>query len=264
MSLPLSVSGGGNHANSQRVSSQGKCAEDTEEMPPFVAPCADAGAALDTFETFLSRGPILSMNGVGQYVRLLMNFNEEQRKCASAGNSLQSWKELIAKYFSPEAFVFLDLYDTKWHVSQHISVFMPLIPYMYKEKYESGVKEERLLLENPCEFSLSKGNIVIDCPRTIILTSYHETQQITEAHFRVAFDSNELIERWELSALRHSELFPLHAAGRTSQPIPQPETNALGIPPSMLRYLHVVDTVSGMRSIMQRSFSQAAQPHPPS
>mmetsp|Transcript_14515 Transcript_14515/g.38834 ORF Transcript_14515/g.38834 Transcript_14515/m.38834 type:complete len:681 (+) Transcript_14515:84-2126(+) len=251
-------------------------AGDVSKSMPLMAPPKSAREALrakafpvaEERDPYVARSPIVSMNGVGECVQRLMKLNEEQRRQMSLNGLEEFWKPYIDKYYTKSARVLIDMYDMKLHTPRSVEFSAELLPRIYKAKYDSGVKEELLLMENPCEFLLQNGVVVVDCPRAMVLTVYSTSKVCTEGHLRVSFDTAHKIQCWEFSTRHHEELIVLNppppqpveftssSLDRSNhQPtaLPEKAVNTLGVSSEMLRVVRVAECVYAMRQTIAQS-----------
>lgn len=94
--------------------------------------------------------------------------------------------------------------------------------------------DRRLLLENPCEFVLCSGIVVVDCPRATIVTVFQDSWVLTEGHLRVSFASGLKIRCWEFSTRKHEELVRIDDARPREASV-----NDYGLPDMYSRYMQV-------------------------
>lgn len=89
-------------------------------------------------------------------------------------------------------------------------------------------------MENPCEFLLHNGIVIVDCPRATIITVFAESSVQTEGHLRVSFSDKLKILCWEFNTRLHEELISIDCTTH-----PQPAANELGLPPAVSQYMQV-------------------------
>mmetsp|Transcript_11462 Transcript_11462/g.47692 ORF Transcript_11462/g.47692 Transcript_11462/m.47692 type:complete len:198 (-) Transcript_11462:1886-2479(-) len=168
---------------------------------------------------------------------------QDQRKRKSWNNDLeQFWRPFVKKYFADDSKMLLDVANKKTKSSHSIELRAEILARVFKAKYDAGVEEEKLLLENPCEFLLYSGNIVLDCPRTIIMTIFPDSHVQTEGHLRVTFSQTKQILCWEFSTRRHEEYVKLDLPKQ-----PQPAADDLGFPPAFSSYIKMAEAISRLR-----------------
>lgn len=118
-----------------------------------------------------------------------------------------------------------------------------------------GIKDERLLLENPCEFLLQSGVIVVDCPRAIFLSEYASSRVHSEGHLRVSFAARDRkIVCWEFSSRSHVELLD-RAALTPGAPLPPSAVCAFGHSPALTRLMLTSEAVLKLRRRMVASIT---------
>eukprot|EP00188_Purpureofilum_apyrenoidigerum_P005532 Plantae.Rhodophyta-Purpureofilum_apyrenoidigerum.ctg7316.p1 GENE.Plantae.Rhodophyta-Purpureofilum_apyrenoidigerum.ctg7316~~Plantae.Rhodophyta-Purpureofilum_apyrenoidigerum.ctg7316.p1 ORF type:complete len:354 (-),score=73.16 Plantae.Rhodophyta-Purpureofilum_apyrenoidigerum.ctg7316:136-1197(-) len=209
----------------------------------------DAGGHGDSFgrgDDYVARYPIVSMKGVDKCVHRIIKFNEDQRKRKHRNNSLDEfWRPFVREYFTEDSKILLDVCNKKTKKSHSIELRSDVIARVFKAKYDFGVVEERLLLENPCEFLLHNGIVVVDCPRATILTVYQESWVHTEGHLRVSFSSKLKILCWEFSTRIHEELVRINLPKQ-----PQPAANELGLSRAVSEYMQIAEVVNELRDRM--------------
>lgn len=194
-----------------------------------------------------SRGKNARPVGLGTYVQQLMNFNREQQR-GTKDHSLENfWKPLIASYFAPDANLHIDLKSSSRSKPRQIRFPVEALPRIWKSKLEAGVSEERTLLEDPCEFLLPSGFVVVDCPRTVILTTYQNSVVQTDGHLRVSFHRNKKIAMWEFSSKKHEELFTKRGFTAGAVPaIPPSACSEFGIPAAVVRLMMIANDVNDL------------------
>jgi len=203
----------------------------------------------DENDTYVARSPIVSMNGVGECVQRLIKLNEEQRRHITSNSLNDFWKPFVAKYFTPSARMLIDMYDSRLHTPTSVEISAELLPRVWKSKYDLGIKEERLLMENPCEFILQNGIVVVDCPRALILTVYPNSKICTEGHLRVSFEADFKIHCWEFSTRHHEELVVISSNDEQHKAT----ANSFGMAPDVLQYLRMAESVNAMKPVIAQA-----------
>jgi len=207
---------------------------------------AGQGGSFGRGDDYVARYPIVSMKGVDKCVHRIIKFNEDQRKRKHRNNGLDEfWRPFVREYFTEDSKILLDVFNKKTKKSHSIELRSDVIARVFKAKYDSGVLEERLLLENPCEFLLHNGIVVVDCPRATILTVYQESWVHTEGHLRVSFSSKLKILCWEFSTRMHEELVKINLPKQ-----PQPAANELGLSRAVSEYMQIAEVVNELRDRM--------------
>mmetsp|Transcript_2433 Transcript_2433/g.6493 ORF Transcript_2433/g.6493 Transcript_2433/m.6493 type:complete len:140 (-) Transcript_2433:114-533(-) len=120
-----------------------------------------------------------------------------------------------------------------------------MIARLYHTKVRSGVLEECLLLENPCEFLLQNGIIVVDCPNATMVAVYKQSKVITEGHLRVSFSREKKVLCWEFSTKSHEEL-----VNRKVSVIPPAATDELGFSPEVVLFSQIAEGVNELLPVM--------------
>lgn len=181
--------------------------------------------------------------GYGPYVQRLINFNRAQRNGKNHG--LESfWRPLIACYFAPEATLCLNLNSSD---SQRPRVKVPVeaLPRLWKSKFDAGAKEERMLLEDPCEHHLPSGIVVVECSRTLIVTVYEHSMVLTDGYLKVSFHRNMKIFAWEFSSEKHEEVFSRAVCSKVGAVMPSP-CSKFGLPDSVYQMMEIATDVDNL------------------
>lgn len=192
-----------------------------------------------------SRAQKPKRKGLGPYVQQVMNFNREQQRGTKAHSLERFWKPLIASYFSADANLHLSLRSDKNNKARTIRMPVEALPRIWRCKLECGMRSERMLLENACEFEMAGGMVVVDCPRTVILTRFAHSMVQTNGHLRVGFRKSGKIALWEFSAQIHEEMFSeriLNASGIVT--VPRPACSEYGVPEEVLRLMMIANDVN--------------------
>lgn len=190
---------------------------------------------------------VVKLIGVGHCVQQLMEFNKMLQR-GQVKNSVEGfWKPFVQKFYAPNATILLD-YTTQ-NDEQSIELPVEAMPLIFKSKYDSGVTEERLLMDNPLEFLLENGTYVVDCPRATILTTYQNSKVCTDGFLRVSFTKDKKIIAWEYSTKSHEELFSRDVIGKG--PLPKPICTPCGIPQSQVMLFAIADGINAMKSSLE-------------
>eukprot|EP00177_Eucheuma_denticulatum_P004766 GFKZ01008661.1.p1 GENE.GFKZ01008661.1~~GFKZ01008661.1.p1 ORF type:complete len:774 (+),score=121.58 GFKZ01008661.1:118-2322(+) len=225
-------------------------------MPPDSFDLSDDLAADPTPPGFVSRAKHARKVGYGDYIQLLNRFNRDQRQGASNVSVDRFWKHLIANYFAPEATLHIDLISQNTKESQSIKVPVEALPRIWESKVEAGTKEERTLMEDPCEYLLPSGVVVVDCLTTVIITKYEHSVVLTDGHLRVSFHRNKKILAWEFSTTRHEEL--VSKAGLTAGSPLGPSLSEFGIPFSVVLQMTIANDLHSMRDKIGQEVAKIA------
>lgn len=186
--------------------------------------------------------------GPGVYIQRLISLNTEQQNNAGRKSLEKFWKPLIYSYFASDARIHIDLKCQ--NTNRHRSVKLPVgaLPGLWKAKYDAGVVEERMLLEDPSEVTPMNGPVTVDCPKTVTVTSYMKSTVVANGHLRVGFNSQKMIVSWEYTSLDHQELFS--RASLSTGSIPPPACSEFGIPSSVVRLMYNAENFNDLSEKM--------------
>ncbi len=232
--------GGGSGVGSGVSNANGVGGEKTQTSPRYVSPA----------ESSVSR-----VHDVGPCVAQLIKFNAVQQQHGSAKRSLESfWKPIVNSFFTSNALIILDLLPP----SQHRSVALPVeaMPSILKSKFDAGVRDDRLLMEQPLEFIMDNGTAVVNSPKTTVLTTFESSKLCTHGFLRVSFTSNKKIFRWEFTIESHEELFTRDIVNRG--PLPEPVCTPYGIPFSAVMLFTIAESINDMEKIIDHRMALLA------
>lgn len=102
-----------------------------------------------------------------------------------------------------------------------------------------------MLLEDPCEFLLHNGVVVVDCPRTLIVTVYEHSMVLTDGHLKVSFQKDKKILYWEFSSQNHEEVFSRAACGGLGAVLPS-SCSEYGMPDSVFQLMMIANDVHNL------------------
>ncbi|KAK1861642.1 hypothetical protein I4F81_004223 [Pyropia yezoensis] len=176
------------------------------------------------------------MIGVGDCVARLIKLSEERRRLAQVSPTVPIawWRRFVAEFFAPSALLLYDALSSS-AAPGGAAGYARLLRARFSGV--GGIKDERLLLENPCEFLLQSGVIVVDCPRAIFLSEYASSRVHSEGHLRVSFAARDRkIVCWEFSSRSHVELLD-RAALTPGAPLPPSAVCAFGHSPALTRLM---------------------------
>lgn len=188
---------------------------------------------------------ILRMVAQGPCVQQLVKYNHEQRR-GRIKNCVESfWKPFVETFFAPNATILLDFENT-----QNGTMALPVeaMPLILKSKHDAGLEDERLFMENPNEFNLENGMVVVDCPRTTMMSTFKESKVCTDGHLRVSFSKERKITLWEFSTQRHEELFDRGTFERGTR-LPDPVCTNYGIPTRSVLLYTIAQSIYDMRDV---------------
>ncbi|KAI3712554.1 hypothetical protein L1987_71113 [Smallanthus sonchifolius] len=163
--------------------------------------------------------------------RRLMQYLYHQRQ-RPADNSISYWRKFVAEYYSPRAKKrwCLSLYDNVGHHS--LGVFpqaamdawqcdicgsksgrgfeatFEVLPRLNEIKFGSGVMDELLFLDLPCEYRFPSGLMVLEYGQAVQESIYEQLRVVREGQLKVIFTPDLKILTWEFCARRHEELLP--------------------------------------------------------
>lgn len=196
---------------------------------------------------YAAKSPIVKLIGIGPCVQQLMKFNVEQRNGQIKNSVEKYWKPFVHKFFAPNATILLDfIMPQSGNPTRSIELPVEVMPHFFKSKYDAGVSEDRLLMEAPFEFLLENGIVVVDCPRTTMLTTYQNSKVCTDGHLRVSFTKEKKIIVWEFTTQRHEELFNRDVISK-SPTLPKPVCTPYGIPASAVLLLAIAESINDMK-----------------
>lgn len=225
-------------------------------LPPDSFDLSDDFTADPTPPGFVSRAKHARKVGYGDYIQLLNRFNREQRQGFSDVSIDRFWKPLIANYFAPEATLYIDLISQNTEESRSIKVPVEALPRIWESKVKAGAKEERTLMEDPCEYLLPNGVVVVDCRTTVIITKYKHCVVLTDGHLRVSFHRNKKILSWEFATKRHEELVS-KAALTAGNPL-GPSLSEFGMPFSVVLQMMIANDLHSMRDKIGQEVAKIA------
>lgn len=195
-------------------------------------------------ESFEARSKHARPLGLGKYVQRLIDFNKEQQRGMQEGSLERDWKPLIAAYFTPDATLQIDLKSNSSAIARTVKLPVESLPRLWKSKVDAGMTGERMLLEDPCEFQYPNGVVTVDCPRTVIITTYQNKIVHTDGNLRVSFHRNKKIAEWLFCSQKHEEVFTRQgiSAGANFQ-----QSLDFGFPTSVIRLLMIANDVYRLR-----------------
>lgn len=198
-------------------------------------------------ETYAARRKHARPLGVGKYVQRIIELNKLRQQGMLEGSYEAHWKTLIPSFFIPGATLHIDLKQNEILVPRSVKVPVELMPRLWKAKVDAGLKEERMLLENPCEFQYPNGAVEVDCPRTLIISAYPDRTIYTDGYLRVTFQGDRKIAVWQFSTKQHTEMFTrthVHAASNL-----RPRMD-LGMPVAVVRMLYIATDIHQLKDRM--------------
>lgn len=228
-------------------------------LPPDSFDLSDNLAVDPTLNAFVSGVNQPRKVDYGPYVQRLINFNRDQRQ-GTKNDSLECfWRPLIASYFAPEATLCINL-DSSDSRTSRVKMPIEVLPRLWKSKFDAGMKEERMLLEDPCEHHLPDGVVVVECPRALIVTVYEYSVVLTDGHLRVTFQRNKKILEWEFSLQKYEELFTRAACGELGAKVPS-SCSEFGLPESVYDMMKIANAVNNIAdNIMDEVAKIASDP----
>ena len=176
-----------------------------------------------------------------------MELNKKRQQGMLEGTYEAHWKALIPSFFIPEAALHIDLKQNENLVPRSVRVPAELMPRLWKAKVDAGLKEERMLLEDPQEFQYPNGAVVVDCPRTLIISAYPDRTIYTDGYLRVTFQGDKKIAMWQFNTKQHTEMFTrahVHAASNL-----RPRMD-LGMPITVVRMLYIATDIHQLKDRM--------------
>lgn len=191
-------------------------------------------------ENFAARSKHATPLSTGKYLQTLINFNREQHRYMLEGTLERHWKSLLLTYFTPEAAVHIALKSNSSPSSRAVKLPVEALPRLWKAKVEAGMTNERMLFEDPREFQYPNGVVTVDCPRTIIITTYQHRIVHTDGYLRVSFHRNGKIAEWQFSSQKHDECFTRkQAIAGLNYQLPM----NFGVPDSVVRVLMIANDI---------------------
>lgn len=211
---------------------------------------------LDTapVEDFASRNRHPQKVGLGPYAKQLMDFHEKQKQ-PTAGCTLENfWRPLFEEYFASNATMYIEIKAEDSPNMRLIKLPVEALPRIWLSKFDAGVQEERLLMENPCEYMYVNGYVVVDCRKTVIITKYEQSTVIADGHLRVHLQNDKKIMLWHFSPSRHQELVPMSLARHG---VPPPSAICKhGMPLSVLRLMSIAEDIGKMGTKIDAEISR--------
>lgn len=206
--------------------------------------------------SFAERGKHARKVGIGRYVQRLLDFNKERQRGIRDGSLEGFWKPLIDSYFTPDATLHIELKSYNNSKPHLIKLPVEALPRLWKSKIEAGMSAERMLLEDPCEFMFPSGIVVVDCPRTVIITTYQNRTVHTDGNLRVTFHRNRKISGWEFCTQKHEELFTRN--GKSMEDNRESSTLRFGIPHTVHRLMMIANDVYMLKDRISEEISKIA------
>mmetsp|Transcript_23813 Transcript_23813/g.39169 ORF Transcript_23813/g.39169 Transcript_23813/m.39169 type:complete len:273 (-) Transcript_23813:540-1358(-) len=204
----------------------------------------------------LTNSPVMSCLGLGQCVLRLLQYNEDQRR-RPKDNNIEFWRRFMAEYFSEKAKMKVDVWNAEYGEVRCFEPCAEVLPRLFKTKFDSGIKEELVYMENPCEYLLHNGAVVMDCPRAVLVSVFDNAQVCNYGHLRVSFTDNLKIVCWEFCTRAHEEMLPRpllqqkrSLSGNVEVLLPPSPVNEFGLTPQYVRCLQIADVVHDMKDLM--------------
>ncbi|KAJ9173537.1 hypothetical protein P3X46_016660 [Hevea brasiliensis] len=147
-------------------------------------------------------------------------------------NSIAYWRKFVAEYYAPCA-------KKRWclslcdHVTLQANSVFPqasmgtwqcelcssksgrgfeatfeVLPRLKKVQFESGVIDELLFLELPCECRLPSGLMMLEYGKAVHETVFHQFRVVRKGKLRIVFTLDLKILSWEFCSSDHEELLP--------------------------------------------------------
>ncbi|TQD94766.1 hypothetical protein C1H46_019620 [Malus baccata] len=165
----------------------------------------------------------------GVCARRLMQYLHHQRQ-RPADNSIAYWRKFVTEYYSPRAKKrwCLSFYD---NVGYHARGVFPLatmdawqcdicgsksgrsfeatfevLPRLNEIKFGSGVIDELLHLDLPCECRFPSGVMMLEYGKAVQESVYEQLRVVREGQLRIIFTQDLKILSWEFCERRHEEL----------------------------------------------------------
>lgn len=210
-------------------------------LPPEAFEVADAipDPAADDFTSTSKHGRVM---GLGPYVQRIIDLNAAKQTATPSHSVEDFWKPLVTTYFTPDASLHIDIKSTNSNKPQALRLPVEALARLWKSHFDSGVNEERMLMENPCEILGIDGSVVVNCPKAVILTTYQHSTVLTNGYLRVAFNRNKKIISWEFSSLNHQELYS--SSLLSASPVPPRACSPYGLPASVIRLMYIAEGIN--------------------
>ncbi|KAK6263046.1 hypothetical protein QUC31_008862 [Theobroma cacao] len=145
-------------------------------------------------------------------------------------NGIEYWRKFVEEYYAPNAKKrwCLSLYDNvrhhssgvfpqaamaQWHCNlcgsisgRGFEATSEVLPRLYKVSFESGVIDEILFLDLPCERKLPSGLMMLEYEKAVQESVYDQVRVVREGKLRIIFTYDLKILSWEFCARHHEEL----------------------------------------------------------
>eukprot|EP00128_Syssomonas_multiformis_P005180 Colp12_sorted_trinity150504_noHs@27277 len=208
----------------------------------------------------------LSRQNTNRCTLRLLLFNEYLSRHPE-DNSIEWWLWFVGEFFSENGVMKYSLWNAEFQENRAFELTTALLARFYKNNFDSGVEEMSLTLENPREYTLPNGYMMVDCSRAAI--NYLFDQQslvVCTGHLRVTFTSNCKMLVWEFHTKRHREYIPrdLVVAQSESQrqngqgpengfQLPESPVNEFGITVRTMRCLQIAEVVCHMKDLIKHT-----------
>lgn len=186
--------------------------------------------------------------GVGKYVQQIMDFNRARQHGMHQPAYENNMKRLIATYFTPGTTAHIYLKRAGSNDPLMIKVPVELLPRVWKTKLEAGLRDERMLLEDPYEYQYPNGTIEVVCPKALITSTYADRTILTVGHLRVTLKEDKKMAEWQFTTGNHTEFFNRQNIHMGHNLAVQHE---LGMPPSVVRVLFMATDIHELKSRMK-------------
>ncbi|KAJ0105282.1 hypothetical protein Patl1_18676 [Pistacia atlantica] len=147
-------------------------------------------------------------------------------------NGIAFWRKLVSEYFAPCAKkrwclssyddveryalgVFPQVFMNTWQCDvcgcksgRGFEANLEALPRLNKIMFESGVIDELLYLDLPCELIQFSGLMTLEYGKAVQESVYEQFRVVREGKLRISFASDLKILSWEFCAWHHEELLP--------------------------------------------------------
>lgn len=203
---------------------------------------------------FLPRGKQRRNISEKHYIDHLISLDREQRRAIREQSQEAFWRPFISKYFIPAATLHINFSPGESQKLPKINIPVEALPRICKAKIDAGVKEEKTMMGDPVEYQLSTGEVVVECPDTLILTTYENCTLLTHGSLRVQFLRNRKITSWEFFKRKHEELYTRSALRPGS--IMNSGYFQYGLPENVMWLMTIANDVNNMADKMSEEIAK--------
>ncbi|KAJ1965283.1 hypothetical protein IWQ62_002707 [Dispira parvispora] len=229
--------------------------------------------------------PVIPMAAPSAAPSALVKLNQFSAQCnrLDENATLESWRALIAQYFSDTACLRFHLRGENEHAKpRSYDISANVLHRLYYLTRKCGVQRRNYSFDHINEFAAGSAGYYLDCEKVVLLDVYNNGTKVQhEGSLTVYFNTQFKIDFWDFRASGHTELLPrvfLDAVRNSSHHplnsnakksgvtgkhgsdtpgkahlslslIPESLVNSYGIPEMTVRALEISDVVTNMRSL---------------